>query len=163
MASALLSAIDQGNLQAVMASLENGANVEEPDVHGFPGLPLRMAAFRGHNRIIQELLRRGADVDCANSEGAGAPLRLAVRGGHLATTRFLLENGASLVPGLDLGLSRDEIFRAELISRVNREAAVLAERHPSSSPPDEIIGEVILKPAEFEALFGKLTGGIQKN
>ncbi len=60
--SELRSAIEQGDRAAVIRALDNGADIEEADMHGEPGLPLRMACFDGHLGIVTELIRRGANV-----------------------------------------------------------------------------------------------------
>lgn len=90
----LLQAINQGSLNAVIAALESGAELEAPDIHGYPGLPLRTACFHGHKGIVIELLRRGANPNAGNSDGPGAPVRMARRGKQEEIVRVLIENGA---------------------------------------------------------------------
>ncbi len=52
--------------------------------------PLMMAALKGHLRIVQQLVEKGADI---NKPG-WAPLHYAASSGHLETMVFLLENSA---------------------------------------------------------------------
>jgi hypothetical protein len=99
MHSALRQSIEQGRLPAVIAALDNGADIEEADVHGYPGLPLRTACFLGQLDIVSELLNRGADIHAANGEGPGAPLRMASRRKHQDIVALLIEQGAQ--PAID--------------------------------------------------------------
>lgn len=95
MHSALRTAIEQGNLDAVQDALARGADVEEADMHGHRGLPLRLACFLGHAAIVTELLRHGADVNAANGEGSGGPIRMAARGNHPGIVELLTAHGAA--------------------------------------------------------------------
>lgn len=91
-----LDAVKKGDLSQLVAALDAGAAIESPDQHGFSGVPLRTACFLGHEALVRELLRRGADVNAANSDGPGAPVRMALRGKRQAIVSLLLEYGASL-------------------------------------------------------------------
>ncbi|MDE2442557.1 MAG: ankyrin repeat domain-containing protein [Betaproteobacteria bacterium] len=94
--SALRRAIEKGNLKAVMAALDQGADIEETDIHGDSGLPLRIACFKGLTDIVCELIRRGADIHAPNAQGTGGPIRMAHRGGHHMIVGLLLAHGAEL-------------------------------------------------------------------
>jgi len=100
--SKLVSAIRAGRLSGVVAALEDGGDIEEADIHGFRGLPLRTACFEGEMAIIRELLRCGADVNAPAADGPGAPLRLALRRGHREVAALLLQSGADVPPGLEI-------------------------------------------------------------
>lgn len=101
----LVSAIRAGRLDAVIAAIDDGGDIEEADIHGCPGLPLRTACFAGDMAIVHELLRRGANVNAMAADGPGAPLRLAVRGGHPDIAALLVQFGAAIPAGLDLDAS----------------------------------------------------------
>lgn len=79
-----------------MTALDHGADIEEADIHGDTGLPLRIACFKGHVDIIRELIRRGADIHAPNAQGPGGPIRMAHRGGHHKIVDLLLAHGAEL-------------------------------------------------------------------
>lgn len=100
MNSELRKAIEQGSLAAVVTALDAGAEIEHPDVHGDPGLPLRLACFKGRAEIVVELLKRGADIHSPNAQGAGAPIRMAARARHDDLVRLLLAHGADMPPDL---------------------------------------------------------------
>lgn len=92
--SKLITAIRSGLLDEVIAAIAAGADIEEPDMHGFVGLPLRTACFAGEIAIVRELLNRGANINAVASDGLGAPLRLAQRGKHQEIIALLLAHGA---------------------------------------------------------------------
>lgn len=100
--SQLVSAIRAGHLDGVIAAIENGGNIEETDIHGCSGLPLRTACFAGDEAIVRELLRRGADLNAMAADGPGAPLRLALRAGHPNIAALLIQYGAAIPAGLAL-------------------------------------------------------------
>ena len=70
--SKLIAAIRSGLLDEVIVAIAEGADIEEPDMHGFVGLPLRTACFAGDIAIVRELLNRGADINAVASDGPGA-------------------------------------------------------------------------------------------
>lgn len=107
--SPLVAAIRAGRLSGVVSALDDGANVEEADIHGCTGLPLRTACFEGDIAIIRELLRHGANPNAMAADGPGAPLRLALRSGHPEVAALLLQHGAEIPPGLDLPASVSEL------------------------------------------------------
>lgn len=94
--SELMNAVRAGTLDGVLLAIAHGADVEEADMHGYPGLPLRTASFAGHYDIVLTLLEHGANVNAPTAEGNGAPLRLARRAKHQHIASLLLERGAEL-------------------------------------------------------------------
>lgn len=102
MNSKLQKAIEQGNLPAVEEALDRGAELEAADMHGTPGLPLRTACFRGHAAIVAALLQRGANINAANADGAGAPMRMAARGKNWHVVDLLLKHGAAPLPDIEV-------------------------------------------------------------
>ncbi|TXI76353.1 MAG: ankyrin repeat domain-containing protein [Dechloromonas sp.] len=91
-----MHAVRAGNLDGVLLAIAHGADVEEADMHGYRGLPLRTACFSGHYDIVLALLEHGANVNAPTAEGNGAPLRLARRAKHRHIASLLLERGAEL-------------------------------------------------------------------
>jgi len=131
--SELIEAIRTSNLNQVIAALDAGADVNEADIHGHAGLPLRTACFSGNVPIIRELLDRGANVNATTPDGGGAPIRLALRAGHREVAALLIARDAEIPFGLDVDPA--------LLER----AEILAGRVPENYIPD----------LEFEAVsFG---------
>ena len=93
--SKLITAIRAGNLSEVTEALNNGADPEEADIHGFVGLPLRTACFEGNVEIVQELLSRGVNINAIAGDGPNAPMRLAQRGKHQQVIALLVQYGAT--------------------------------------------------------------------
>lgn len=102
MHSALRRAIEKGCLESVRAALDHGAAIEEADMHGAPGLPMRIACFNGHANIVLELIQRGANIHAPNAEGVGGPIRMAARGQHSEVIDLLLAHGAEIPEGVQL-------------------------------------------------------------
>lgn len=96
--SKLMAAIRAGRLDEVINAIATGGNIEEADMHGFAGLPLRTACFEGNLAIVRELLNRGADINAIAGDGPGAPLRLAQRGKHQEIIALLLAHSAGAMP-----------------------------------------------------------------
>lgn len=110
---ALVRAIRCGDLEEVRRTLEAGADPNYLDQYGDPGLPLRIASFKGFNGIIRELLRHGAAINPAPNPPQECPIALAARGAQTDTVRLLLEMGAWVPPGLQTGLSLPELLKAQ--------------------------------------------------
>lgn len=83
----------QGDLQAVERTLEQGARVNAPDVHG--DQLLHIAARTGNLELAQLALRRGAVPDQPNAFRQ-SPLAVAAEAGQLPLVRFFFDQGAQL-------------------------------------------------------------------
>ena len=70
--------------------IEMGANMNARDYNGYD--PLMIAAARGHDLIVRQLLAFGADSTKTNKHGNTA-LILAMYDGHLPVVKTLLEKG----------------------------------------------------------------------
>ena len=90
---ALLEAADDGNIPAIDALLNAGANVNcslEGD-----GSPLIAGARNGYIEAVRKLLDRGADLNMPVA-GDGNPIIMAAREGHAEIVQLLLDRGASI-------------------------------------------------------------------
>ncbi|MDD2884712.1 MAG: ankyrin repeat domain-containing protein [Dechloromonas sp.] len=105
--SPLIAAIREHDESQVRQCLAAGADIEEADVHGFKGLPLRTACFAGEQAIVKALLEHGANLNAQASDGPAAPLRAAIRAGHTGIIRLLIERGIDVPLGLSLPLGID--------------------------------------------------------
>ncbi|KAF3844914.1 hypothetical protein F7725_008077 [Dissostichus mawsoni] len=89
----LFSYVEEENLAAIKAHLDKFKDVDSRSDNG--QTPLMVASEQGNVEIVQELLRRGAnvnldDVDCWTA------LISAAKEGHIEVVRELLENNANL-------------------------------------------------------------------
>jgi cytohesin len=83
-----------------------------------PDTPLHLAAWQGHNEVIQLLLEHGADVN-ARGDAGFSPLHYAAREGQLASARLLVAAGA------DLNVKNDWGWTAMLQAARGREESCL--------------------------------------
>lgn len=100
--SALRRAIEHGNLDAVLNAIDHGADIEEADMHGDPGLPLRIACFKGNAAIVEALIKHGANINARNTQGVGGPIRMAAKGQHRDIVQLLIQHGAEVPEDLKL-------------------------------------------------------------
>ena len=103
--TAMMLAAYKGNLRAVEAMLEKGA---EPNKPGWT--PLHYAATTGHHEIVKLLLDHSAYID-AESPNKTTPIMMAARGGHILTIKLLLDEGADASLKNDLGMSALDFAR----------------------------------------------------
>lgn len=81
---------EDDRMKDVKAILERG----KVDINSLPSLML--AAGTGSTRLVEMLLKYGADLEMCNRDGENA-MRVAARHGDIAMVRFLLSQGASHV------------------------------------------------------------------
>ena len=109
----LLNAVRSGQLQAVRAALDAGANVDD---EGEPGLLMGMACFFGHVPVVRELVVRGAKVNVGDNTLPTSPLQMALKGGKKEVVRLLSELGVVLPQGVQTGLTDQEVTVAQWIA-----------------------------------------------
>jgi cytochrome c len=89
-AAAIHDAAKKGDIAAIAAALDAGANVDEPDGYA---TPLYYAVTRRHLEAARLLVERGADVN-AGSKLGDPPVMAAVAKGNLDLVALLLAKGA---------------------------------------------------------------------
>ena len=90
----LYTAASQGNVDAVVNMLNDGADINK-NSNLFSYTPLYVASRNGHVEVVNVLLERGADIDKATDSGE-TPLMVVSWMGHLEVVRVLLEQGADI-------------------------------------------------------------------
>lgn len=93
-ATALMYGCQYGYETVVQALLDARADVNLRHKRGASS-PLMIASFRGHKRIVEVLLRHGAELTAQNDEGR-TPLMLAAGSGHTAIVEMLVARGAEI-------------------------------------------------------------------
>ena len=95
--SELINAAANGDTRKVLQLLDNGldVNVSFPqDESEFSGMTaLLIASLRGYPELVEELIKRGADVNLKRYVG-DTPLMFAARSGNVKTVNALLRAGA---------------------------------------------------------------------
>lgn len=154
--SDLRQAVERGDLSALRLALEAGGDIEEADIHGDPGLPLRVACFAGHLEVVRELIAHGARIDAPNDQGVGGPMRAALRGGHDAIVKLLEASGAA--PAGLTGERRNTGERRMLGDRRKRDngpPAALRERREQQERRTTSVREIELSELQWENYFSQ--------
>lgn len=93
LADSLLIGAERGDEAVVEKALKAG--VDPNKVSGRNGFtPLHHACSRGHLKVSEMLLLKGASVSAATTDGLETPLHMAAYHGHLSICALLLKNGA---------------------------------------------------------------------
>ncbi|XP_051942126.1 kinase D-interacting substrate of 220 kDa B isoform X1 [Hippocampus zosterae] len=89
----LFSYVEEENLAAIKAHLDKFKDVDSRSDNG--QTPLMVAAEQGSLEIVQELIRRGANVNCDDVD-CWTALMSASKEGHIQIVRELLDNDANV-------------------------------------------------------------------
>ncbi|XP_055087022.1 kinase D-interacting substrate of 220 kDa B isoform X1 [Periophthalmus magnuspinnatus] len=89
----LFGYVEEENLPAIKAHLDKFRDVDSRSDNG--QTPLMVAAEQGNLEIVQELIRRGANVNLDDID-SWTSLICAAKEGHIEVVQELLENGANL-------------------------------------------------------------------
>ena len=94
----LMNAAASGDTKKVLQLLDNGLNVNvsfPPDESEFSGMTVLMvASLHGYPELVEELIKRGADVNLKRYVG-DTPLMFAASTGNVKTVNALLRAGAN--------------------------------------------------------------------
>ena len=90
--------------------------------------PLWVTAQGGHEKVLVELLRSGADVSICDPEGR-SPLLIAAEGGHLGVIKLLLGQNADMLDG-DIRGRTAAFLAAEHGHTEVLQVRLNAQRHP---------------------------------
>ena len=103
---ALWAAVRGGDVKAVHAAIDGGADVNARNEYGVTALWI--AAGKGKLEVVELLVSKGADVNARDDIWYQTPLSSAVSGRRLETIRFLIKSGAkdgdaALLSGAGIG------------------------------------------------------------
>lgn len=154
--SRLVAAIRSGDRAEVNAALRDGADIEEADMHGHPGLPLRTACFSGNLEIIRDLIEQGADVNAASSDGPSAPLRIAQRQNYHDVYSLLLLFGARVPADLNAPQEAIEID-APILEFTPPETSSTSAPNTISAPFELTLPDIQTSMVDDEGEFGDQT------
>lgn len=170
---ALLDAAGEGNIEAMKARLDEGANVNARSSYGATGVLL--AARKGNLQAVKLLVERGGDVNARDTFYGVTPLTSAAQAGSAEIVRYLLEKGAS---GVQFALTsairagKPEVARAVIESgKLNGPQLNAALRLATQSGRDEIVamlakaGATAGPPSDFKLSDAEMNGytGSYKN
>jgi ankyrin repeat protein len=93
--TALLAAVETGNLRMVQLLINHGARVNSLATMGVKRTPLQKAAEIGSFDIVEYLLSKEAEINAPPARSGGATaLQLAAIGGYIGIAELLLHSGA---------------------------------------------------------------------
>lgn len=102
----LCVAAKKGEVRTIQKLLENGADLNGRDQHGWTAL--HRASFKGRMEVVKVLVERGVEVDAKDEEGYTA-LHCAAEAGHADVTEFLVKKGADVEARTRKGVSALQI------------------------------------------------------
>lgn len=83
--AALLAAVEKNDLPEVCRRLDAGGNI---NVHGVRGAtPVMLAALYGHEKLLNELVRRGADMTARDDSGVSVDQYIDAFGSYSEASR----------------------------------------------------------------------------
>jgi ankyrin repeat protein len=110
-----------GHLDVAEYLVKAGASINAPSRNGLSAAPIHSAAAAGHEKIVDMLLKNGADPN-VREQGGYMPLHAAAQNGDLAVIRTLIYGGADMLARgdngktpLDLALEAGHMEAAKLL------------------------------------------------
>lgn len=97
----LLTGSLTGDVEAVVAALDEGARLESRDVR-LDLTPLMLSIYRDHAEVLKVLVSKGANLNARNPRGQ-TPLMMLASGGQLDLVSYLLQSGAEIDARDELG------------------------------------------------------------
>lgn len=166
----LFEAVRKGDVAAVTAALDRGADVNAKFRYGTTAL--FKAAERGHTEIAKLLLERGADVKVKDTFYGATAMTWALDNDHFEVVNLLLQKGADGADDVLLAGTRGsnaEVVKIALDSgRVKPETMTLALATSEGNEKNAAIVEIlkkagavpppVIEPAVLQSYVGKYKG-----
>ncbi|KAF2306897.1 hypothetical protein GH714_022396 [Hevea brasiliensis] len=152
----LCIAARKGEVRTMLKLIENGANINGGDPHGWTAL--HRAAFKGKVDAVRALLDKGLDIDAKDEDGYTA-LHCAVESGHADVIELLLKKGTDAEAREDKGVTAlqiDESLHHGEITRVIQAAAAAPVHLPfgKGMAGKEVEKPIMKRPPRASALRG---------
>ena len=162
-----LSAVKAGDLTAVQAALDAGADPNTRDAQGRPALQL--ATVKKHTHVAKALLKKGADTEAVETTAHAphfTPVQLAASNGDNATLQVLLDHGAHIDvqnphtkhTALLLAVQKNHIDTVKILLERLREGASVNAAAPIfttiCTTICQIVGEVIIQGPRDDLIGG---------
>ena len=120
--AARLKRIQEASILLKLGANPNSQNYDKHKIYNKSDevTPLHIAVQNNDVRMVQLLLKNGADIDLQMSSEGLTPLHIAAASGHLGMTRFLVSQGANINP---INIKYKKLkFKNETLSTVMRSA-----------------------------------------
>ena len=153
--SALVDAARVGNLEAAKQHLVAGADVDFRNQQGFT--PLHVAAQKGHNKVAELLIAKGANVNTSGRLIGTTPLDSAALLGHKEMVELLIDSGADINPQITTG--ETPLQRAE--QRGHSAIAEILRKHGGKA--GEVTLQLAILKGQKDVAKSLITGGADVN
>ena len=151
----LVDSVREGNLKAVKQHLAAGADVEIRNQQGFT--PLHVAAQKGHNKVAELLIAKGANINTSGRLIGTTPLDSAALLGHKEMVELLIDSGADINPQIITG--ETPLQRAE--QRGHSAIAEILRKHGGKA--GEVTLQLAILKGQKDVAKSLITGGADVN
>ena len=152
---ALVDAARAGNLEAAKQHLVAGADMNFRNQQGFT--PLHVAAQKGHNKVAELLIAKGANVNTSGRLIGTTPLDSAALLGHKEMVELLIDSGADINPQIITG--ETPLQRAE--QRGHSAIAEILRKHGGKA--GEVTLQLAILKGQKDVAKSLITGGADVN
>ena len=152
---ALVDAARAGNLEAAKQQLAAGADVDFRNQEGLTAL--HMAAVKGHNKVAELLIAKGANINTSGRLIGTTPLDSAALLGHKEMVELLIDSGADINPQIITG--ETPLQRAE--QRGHSAIAEILRKHGGKA--GEVTLQLAILKGQKDVAKSLITGGADVN
>ena len=144
-----------GNIEAIKQHLVAGADVDFRNQQGFT--PLHVAAQKGHNKVAELLIAKGANINTSGRLIGTTPLDSAALLGHKEMVELLIDSGADINPQIITG--ETPLQRAE--QRGHSAIAEILRKHGGKA--GEVTLQLAILKGQKDVAKSLITGGADVN